>query len=119
MDKDMKKIVQAILDFNLDSSQNDDKKQPPPMYNIWLMKDSLIPEDFLVKILQQYFHLENAKINEILSKITQHGQALCGIYTKDVAETKMNEISNYAMHNNYQFDSIMMQRSFSYAIKRS
>jgi ATP-dependent Clp protease adaptor protein ClpS len=117
MDKDVRKVVQGILDFDL-STQNT-KITQPCMYNIWLLENKLVPEEFVIGVLQKHFHLDQARISEILSKVVNCGYALCGIYTKDIAETKVSEISKYAMENNSQFNSIMMQRSFSYAIKKS
>ncbi|GFZ85385.1 ATP-dependent Clp protease adapter protein ClpS [Rickettsiales bacterium] len=117
MNKDVKKVVQGILNFDL--SAQDTKITQPCMYNIWLLENKLAPEQFVTSILQRHFHLDQARVSEILSKVAKCGYALCGIYTKDIAETKVSEISKYATENNYQFNSIMMQRSFSYAIKKS
>ncbi len=72
------------------------KVQPPPMFKVLLNNDDYTPMDFVVEVLMQFFNLDAEKANQIMLTVHYRGKAVCGIYTADVAETKVMQVNQYA-----------------------
>lgn len=73
----------------------------PKMYKVILLNDDYTPMDFVVKVLKKFFYLGNSVAVQVMLRIHVTGQAVCGIFTKDIAETKVvlvNEYSNMHEH---------------------
>lgn len=70
--------------------------QPPPMFRVLLLNDDYTPMDFVVEVLEDFFAMSREKATQTMLRIHTTGQALCGIYTRDVAETKAMQVSQYA-----------------------
>ena len=72
------------------------KTQPPPMYKVMLNNDDYTPMDFVVEVLTKFFSMDTDKANQIMLTVHYHGKAVCGIYTAEIAETKVMQVSQYA-----------------------
>lgn len=70
--------------------------QPPPMFQVLMLNDDYTPMDFVVEVLEDYFAMNRERATQTMLRIHTRGQALCGIYTRDVAETKAMQVSQYA-----------------------
>lgn len=70
--------------------------QPPSMFQVLLLNDDYTPMDFVVEVLEDFFAMSREKATQTMLRIHTSGQALCGIYTRDVAETKALQVSQYA-----------------------
>ncbi len=70
--------------------------QPPSMFQVLLLNDDYTPMDFVVEVLEDFFAMTREKATQTMLRIHTSGQALCGIYTRDVAETKAMQVSQYA-----------------------
>ncbi|PIQ43142.1 MAG: ATP-dependent Clp protease adapter ClpS [Gammaproteobacteria bacterium CG11_big_fil_rev_8_21_14_0_20_46_22] len=70
--------------------------KPPKMYQIVLFNDDFTPMDFVVEVLRIFFFKTKPKAEEIMLKIHTTGKAVCGIYTKNVAEMKISQVRRYA-----------------------
>ena len=65
------------------------RTQRPPMYKVLLLNDDYTPMEFVVMVLQQHFHHDIDAATQIMLKIHHEGRAVCGVYTRDVAATKV------------------------------
>ena len=63
--------------------------KPPKMYQVVLLNDDYTPMEFVVMVLQQHFHHDIDAATQIMLKIHHEGRAVCGVYTRDVAATKV------------------------------
>jgi len=72
------------------------KVEPPAMYKVLLNNDDYTPMDFVVDVLMQFFNIDTEKANQIMLTVHYRGKAVCGIYTADVAETKVMQVNQYA-----------------------
>lgn len=70
--------------------------KPPPMYKVLMHNDDYTPMDFVVKVLRQFFNKSLEQAEQIMLKIHHEGIGNCGVFTKDVAETKVVQVLNYA-----------------------
>nr|WP_106419865.1 ATP-dependent Clp protease adapter ClpS [Salinicola tamaricis] len=69
---------------------------PPPMYKVVLYNDDYTPMEFVVEILQRFFAMDSEKAVQIMLAVHTQGKATCGIFTRDVAETKCHLVNEYA-----------------------
>ena len=65
------------------------KTKPPRMYQVLMLNDDYTPMEFVVMVLQQYFQRDLETATLIMLKIHHEGKAVCGVYPKDVAATKV------------------------------
>lgn len=65
------------------------KTAPPPMYKVVMLNDDFTPMEFVVMVLQEYFKRDLETATQIMLKIHHEGRGVCGVYTKDVAATKV------------------------------
>ena len=68
----------------------------PPMYSVLLLNDDYTPMDFVIGILQQYFALNLDQATQVMLTVHYEGKGVAGVYPRDIAETKANQVNNYA-----------------------
>ena len=83
------------------------KTKKPPLFDVILLNDDFTPMDFVVYVLKEIFNHTDQQANEIMLKVHNEGRASCGIFTKDLAETKSYEVNNLAKINNHPLISIV------------
>jgi ATP-dependent Clp protease adaptor protein ClpS len=66
--------------------------QKPPMYKVLLLNDDYTPMEFVVHILQGLFNKTIEEATEIMMHVHRKGVGLCGVYTREVAETKVGQV---------------------------
>ena len=65
------------------------KTKPPRLYKVVLLNDAYTTMEFVVEVLQRIFGMDFERATQIMLKVHQEGSAVCGIYPKDLAETKV------------------------------
>jgi|TARA_B110000438_G_C15775160_1_gene633719 ATP-dependent Clp protease adaptor protein ClpS len=68
----------------------------PPLYRVIIMNDDYTPMEFVVFVLQSFFGFDKDNAQQIMLAIHTHGKGVCGIFTKEVAETKSMQVNNLA-----------------------
>jgi ATP-dependent Clp protease adaptor protein ClpS len=68
----------------------------PAMYKVLLLNDDFTPMDFVVHILEKFFSKTRAEATDIMLHVHRRGVGLCGIYTYEIAETKVTQVMDYA-----------------------
>jgi len=68
----------------------------PPMFRVVLMNDDFTPMDFVVEVLELFFGLDREKAIRIMLQVHTSGKGICGVYTFDIAETKVAQVMRYA-----------------------
>lgn len=107
-------VQSGYIDWHLDVrlSQNDDTSHEeegdvaiqvappqfkrPPLYMVVLLNDDYTPMDFVIEILQQYFSMNLDQATEVMLTVHYDGKGIAGVYPRDIAETKANQVNNYA-----------------------
>lgn len=72
------------------------KLKQPPLYRVILLNDDYTPMDFVVSVLQKFFYMNEEKAIQIMLNVHNQGVGVCGIYTRDVAETKVHQVNDYS-----------------------
>ena len=81
----------------------------PPLYRVIVLNDDYTPMEFVVYILQNFFGFDRDKAQQIMLAIHTHGKGVCGIFTKEVAETKSMQVNNFAKENEHPLVSDIEQ----------
>lgn len=68
------------------------KVKPPRMYQVILLNDDYTPMEFVVMVLQEFFNKDLETATQIMLKVHVEGRGVCGVYSKDVATTKVNQV---------------------------
>ena len=87
------------------------KTKRPPLYKVILLNDDYTPMDFVVMVLEQVFRRPHADALNVMLEVHQKGAGLAGIYTRDVAETKVDQVIEYARINDYPLQCTLEQES--------
>lgn len=72
------------------------KLKRPPMYKVLLLNDDYTPMEFVVLILETFFRMDREKATQIMLHVHTRGVGVCGVYTRDVAETKVSQVNDYS-----------------------
>jgi len=70
--------------------------QPPQMYQVVMLNDDYTPMEFVVFVIQQFFGRDIETATQIMLKIHLDGRGVCGVYSKDVAATKVDQVLDAA-----------------------
>lgn len=77
------------------------KTKPPSMYKVILFNDDYTTMEFVIEVLQRFFDMNREHALQIMLKVHNEGSAVCGIYSKDVAETKVTLVSEFAKQHGH------------------
>ncbi len=83
------------------------KLAPPPLYTVVLLNDDFTPMDFVVLVLQKFFSKNREQATQIMLKVHMEGRGVCGIYPRDVAATKVEQVTAFARDNQHPLACIM------------
>ncbi|WP_313740214.1 ATP-dependent Clp protease adapter ClpS [Pseudomonas sp.] len=75
--------------------------QAPPMYKVVLFNDDYTPMDFVVEVLETFFNLNRELATKIMLTVHTEGRAVCGLFTRDIAETKATQVNQYARESQH------------------
>ncbi len=90
--------------------QNDDglaveearpKVKQPSMYKVVLLNDDYTPMEFVVHVLENFFNMGREQATRVMLNVHSHGKGVCGMYTREVAETKVAQVNEYSRQNNH------------------
>ena len=77
------------------------KIKKPPLYRVVLLNDDYTPMEFVVEVLQSFFGLGREKATQVMLAVHTQGKATCGIFPRDIAETKSAQVNQYAQENQH------------------
>ena len=68
------------------------RTQPPQMFQVVLLNDDFTPMEFVVHVIQEFFSKDRETATQIMLKIHLEGKGICGVYSRDVASTKVDQV---------------------------
>jgi ATP-dependent Clp protease adaptor protein ClpS len=77
------------------------KTKKPSMYKVLMLNDDYTPMEFVVHVLEQFFAKSHEEANRIMLHVHQKGVGVCGVYTYEVAETKVNQTMDLAQQHQH------------------
>ncbi|MCP4789320.1 MAG: ATP-dependent Clp protease adapter ClpS [Gammaproteobacteria bacterium] len=105
--------MKDLIRYSQDDDQLDDshglqvlehtekKLQPPAMYKVILINDDYTPMEFVIDILISFFRHNEEQATQIMLAVHTQGKGVCGIFTKDIAETKAAQVNQYSRQNKH------------------
>jgi ATP-dependent Clp protease adaptor protein ClpS len=81
--------------------------QKPALYRVLLLNDDFTPMDFVIHVLERFFSKNKQEATEIMLQVHRRGVGVCGVYTYEVAETKVNLVIDYARKNEHPLQCTM------------
>ena len=84
------------LDDDLAVQEANPRLKRPPLYKVFLLNDDFTPMDFVVEVLQVFFALNREKATQIMLHVHTRGKGVCGIYTREVAESKVTQVNEFS-----------------------
>jgi len=73
----------------------------PPMYKVVLLNDDFTPMEFVVHVLERFFRMDRAKATRVMLNVHMQGKGLCGVFVREIAETKVAQVNDYARSNHH------------------
>ena len=83
------------------------KVKPPPMFKVLLLNDDFTPMDFVVLVLQTFFNMTREQATQVMLKVHREGMGVCGVFPRDVAATKVEQVSSYARQHQHPLACVM------------
>lgn len=75
--------------------------KPPSMYKVILNNDDFTPMEFVIDVLQKFFSYDIERATQLMLTVHYQGRAICGVFTAEVAETKVAHVNTYARDNEH------------------
>lgn len=73
----------------------------PSLYKVLLLNDDYTPMEFVVHVLQRFFRMDMEEATRVMLQVHQRGVGVCGIFSYEVAETKVNQVMDFARQNQH------------------
>jgi len=83
------------------------KTKKPSNYKVLLLNDDYTPMEFVVLVLQRYFSMDLEDATRVMLQVHQQGVAVCGVFTYEVAETKVSQVIDFARENQHPLQATL------------
>ncbi len=88
-------------DFGLATEEARPQLKRPPLYRVILLNDDYTPMEFVVQVLQKVFSLDRNTATRIMLEVHTKGKGVCGVYTYEIAETKVAQVTGMAQQHQH------------------
>src|SRR5947207_127690 len=82
----------------------------PSLYRVLLLNDDYTPMEFVVHVLERFFNKDHEAAHRIMMHVHQHGIGECGVYTYEVAETKVTQVMDFARKHQHPLQCVMEKK---------
>ena len=100
-DKDFDAVTVVVIPSLEVGVKEKPKLKKPRMYKVIILNDDYTPMEFVVLILQRFFGHNTQTAQKIMLHVHQRGVGVCGVYTYEIAETKINQVMTFARQNEH------------------
>ncbi len=77
------------------------KVKQPPLFKVVLLNDDYTPMEFVVEVLESFFAMGRERATQIMLHVHTRGKGVCGVYSRDVAETKVHQVNQYSREHQH------------------
>ena len=95
------RFLAEIVESNTESTKVLPAIKEPRRYKVVLLNDDYTPMEFVVEVLKHFFHLNEETATQVMLQVHVKGRCVCGIFTRDIAETKVLLVNEYARINQH------------------
>ena len=86
------------------------KLKLPPMYKVMLLNDDYTLMEFVVLVLQKFFGMTRERATQVMLKVHREGMGVCGVYPRDVALTKVQQVAGYSRKHQHPLQCVMEKK---------
>ncbi len=97
----MTKEIDHHQDSDIAVQEAKPKLKLPSLYKVILNNDDYTPMDFVVEILESFFNMHAEAATRIMLDVHKRGKGICGVFSREIAETKVAQINNYSRENQH------------------
>lgn len=101
-DKDLSWDNQSLV---FDETEQQIKE--PSMYKVFIINDDFTPMDFVIEVLVRFFKMDEERATQVMMHVHTRGKGLCGIFTHEIAETKMMQVNHHAKDHSHPLLCVM------------
>ena len=83
------------------------KVAPPPLFKVILLNDDYTPMEFVVVVLQTFFGMNRERATQVMLAVHREGMGICGAYPRDIATTKVEQVTAYARKHQHPLQCVM------------
>ncbi|MBI4985269.1 MAG: ATP-dependent Clp protease adapter ClpS [Rhodocyclales bacterium] len=83
------------------------REKVPPLYRVVLLNDDYTPMDFVVVVLEKFFGMGREQATVVMLQVHRSGKGVCGVYPRDVAATKVEQVSAFAQRHQHPLACVM------------
>jgi ATP-dependent Clp protease adaptor protein ClpS len=87
--------------------KREERLKPPPMFEVFLLNDDYTPMEFVVLVLQKFFGMGREKATQVMLKVHREGRGICGVFPKDVASTKVEQVAQFSKQQQHPLQCVM------------
>lgn len=81
--------------------------EPPKLYKVLLLNDDYTPMEFVIVVLQRFFAMDTEQATRIMLKVHNEGRGICGVFPRDIAATKVEQVSSFARQHQHPLACVM------------
>ena len=81
--------------------------KPPPLFKVMILNDDYTPMEFVVLVLQQFFSMTREQATQIMLMVHREGMGICGVYPRDVATTKVEQVVSFSRKHQHPLQCVM------------
>jgi ATP-dependent Clp protease adaptor protein ClpS len=97
----MSEPTKSNEDHGLALQEAKPKLKRPPLFKVLLLNDDYTPMEFVVEVLESFFQMDRAKATQVMLHVHTRGKGVCGVFTRDIAETKVAQVNDYSRSNQH------------------
>ncbi|MDV6315187.1 ATP-dependent Clp protease adapter ClpS [Idiomarina sp. HP20-50] len=94
---------------HLSDTEEKQELKPPSMYKVIINNDDYTPMDFVIEVLMRFFKMDQERATDTMLQVHYKGKAVCGVYSAEIAETKVVQVNQYARENQHPLLCTMEQ----------
>ena len=93
--------LEEVLERKTAESEALPALKEPKKYKVFLLNDDYTPMEFVVDVLRKYFHFNEELATQVMLQVHILGKGVCGVFTRDIAETKVALVNDHARSNQH------------------
>ena len=94
---------------HLSDTEEKQELKPPSMCKVIINNDDYTPMDFVIEVLMKFFKMDQERATDTMLQVHYKGKAVCGVYSAEIAETKVVQVNQYARENQHPLLCTMEQ----------
>jgi len=97
-------------DGELATQESRPKLKKPPLYKVLLLNDDYTPMEFVIHVLERFFRKDREAATRIMLHVHNHGVGECGVFTFEVAETKVTQVMDFSRQHQHPLQCVMEKK---------